>query len=53
MYEGYYWATYRERRAVWIAVGSDTKGGEQNFQCFLGHEIVKVSELSDIVKIEE
>jgi len=47
----YYWATYRGVRRVWIAVGSYEKGGEQNFQCTVGHDVVPVSKLSNIVEV--
>jgi hypothetical protein len=52
-YKGYYWATYQGHRDIWVAIGSDTRGGEQNFQCTVGGEVVKVSTLSNIVKVEE
>lgn len=51
--EGYYWATYNGHRDIWLAVGSDYEGGEQNFQCAVGGDVVKMSELEDMEKINE
>lgn len=52
-YGGYYWATCWGQRKIWIAIGSDVEGGEQNFQCTVGGDVVRVSKLSNIVKVEE
>ena len=51
--EGYYWATYKGQRHIYVAIGSDYEGGEQNFQCVRGGDVVKVSELSNLVSCEE
>lgn len=50
---GYYWATIRDVRDIWIACGECVRGGEPVFQRFTGHEIARLSELSNLVKIEE
>jgi hypothetical protein len=51
--EGYFWATCEGQRRIYLAIGSDYEGGEQNFQCVRGGDVVKRSELSNLVSCEE
>lgn len=52
-YYGFYWATFRGVRDIWRAVGKESEGGEQVFQCYMGHEVARLSQLMSLVKVEE